>query len=526
MKKYILIFALLSANLLYGQDNSVLTVTVDKDNVYQEIEGFGASDAWRIRFVGENWPMEKRNHIADLLFSLEDDEDGNPEGIGLSAWRFYLGAGSEEQGDSSDIRNVWRRSESFLDEEGNYDWTKYKGQRWFLQAAKKRGVEDFLIFTISPLVFHTKNGLAHAQKGDLGFNLKPQYYDDYAKLLVDVVEHFEKEENITFNYISPFNEPQWAWDKSNQEGTPATNNELYVYLKYLSEMMDQRGLKTKIIAGEAGALNYLYEPAGDNFNGDQINVFFNPQSPLYIGDFKNMEYAISAHSYFTTWPIEKQIETRKKLANRINEINPGLDFWQTEFCILEKNEEIEGGWGRDLGMPTALYVARVIHSDLTIANARCWEWWTALSQFNFKDGLIHLDDGEGNGVTNDTSELNRQLMYDGHVTETKLLWALGNYSRFVRPGMVRIDAQLDNELSLVEQATDLQVSAYKHPETGKLVMVFINHTRNDKSVKLDRVTSKEGLLYVTDESRDLEKAVVNTEQFFIPKRSVSTLLVE
>lgn len=526
MKKFILILALFSAHLLYSQDNPVLKITINPDTGFQEIEGFGASDAWRTQYVGENWPEEKRNHIADLLFSIENDKDGNPKGIGLSAWRFYLGAGSMEQGDSSDIRNVWRRSESFLDEEGLYDWTKYKGQRWFLQAAKKRGVNEFLIFTISPPVFYTKNGLAHATKGDLGFNLKPQYYNDYAKFLIDVVEHFEKEENITFDYISPFNEPQWAWDESNQEGTPATNNELYVYLKYLSEMMDQRGLKTKIIAGEAAALNYLYEPSGNNFNGDQINVFFNPESPLYIGDFKNMEHAIASHSYFTTWPIEKQIETRQKLSERIKEINPGLDYWQTEFCILEKNDEIKGGWGRDLGMPTALYVARVIHSDLTIADAKCWEWWTALSQFNFKDGLIHLDDGKGNGVASDTSALNRELMYDGNVTETKLLWALGNYSRFVRPGMVRIDAHLDNDLSLVEQATDLQVSAYKHPETGKIVVVFINHTSNDKSVKVEKRKSSEGLLYVTDEMRNLVKEHVNTSQFPIPKRSVSTLVIE
>lgn len=526
MKKYFIILSFFYAHLMCAQNSSVVTVTVDEEQVFQEIAGFGASDSWRTQFVGENWPLEKRNQIADLLFSLENDKEGNPKGIGLSAWRFYLGAGSMEQGDSSDIRNVWRRSESFLDEKGNYNWAKYKGQRWFLNAARKRGVKDFLLYTISPPVFYTNNGLAHATKGDLGFNLKPQYYDDYARYLVDVVAHFEEKENITFNYISPFNEPQWAWDKSNQEGTPATNNELYVYLKYLSEIMDKRGLKTKIIAGEAAALNYLYEPVGNNFNGDQIDVFFNPQSPLYIGDFKNLEYAISSHSYFTTWPIEKQIETRKKLAEKLEDVNPGLDFWQTEFCILEKNEEIKGGWGRDLGMPTALYVSRVIHSDLTIANARCWEWWTALSQFNFKDGLIHLDDGRGHGVASDTSELNRELMYDGNVTETKLLWALGNFSRFVRPGMVRIDTQLDNDLSLVEQATDLQVSAYKQLETGELVLVFINHTKTDKKVKLERVKDNAGFLYVTDDSRDLEKEVVNPGEFSVPARSVSTLVVE
>ena len=52
--------------------------------------------------------------------------------------------------------------------------------------------------------------------------------------------------------------------------------------------------------------------------------------------------------------------------------------------------EINGG-GRDLGMTTALYVARVIHTDLTMANAASWQWWLALSANNYKDGLIYLE---------------------------------------------------------------------------------------------------------------------------------------
>lgn len=526
LKQLIILFVIFISFQACAQKNWDVVVTINPEKTYQEIHSFGASDSWRCQFVGENWPIEKRNRISDLLFSLENDENGNPKGIGLSNWRFYLGAGSAEQGDNSDIQNVWRRSECFLDADGNYDWTKYKGQRWFLQQAKQKGVPHFTAYTISPPVFYTKNGLAHASKGDLGFNLKPEYYDDYSKYLVDVIEHFEKNENIHFDYLSPFNEPQWAWDKNNQEGTPATNDELYKYVKILSEELDSRELATKLLVGEAGDIGYLYEEKGKNNNGDQINVFFNPNSSMYLGNFKNMEYAITSHSYFTTWPIDQQILYREKLAKRIREINPKLDFHQTEFCILEKNPEITGGWGRDLGMPTALYVARVIHSDLTIANARSWEWWTALSQFNFKDGLIHLDNGIGNGVEKDTSELNHQLMFDGNITETKLLWAMGNFSRFVRPGMVRIDAQLSNSLSLLEQATNLQISAFKDLSNGNVVLVFINHKQQNKTIKLEEIYSGSANLYVTDKTRNLEKSPVQLNKLSIPKRSVSTLVIK
>ena len=60
-----------------------LTIQVDPGTTFQTIDGFGASDAWRCQFVGKNWPLEKRERIADLLFSRETDDQENPRGIGL-----------------------------------------------------------------------------------------------------------------------------------------------------------------------------------------------------------------------------------------------------------------------------------------------------------------------------------------------------------------------------------------------------------------------------------------------------------
>ena len=115
-------------------------IKLNNDEIFQTIDGFGASDAWRCQFVGLNWPDEKKEQIAKLLFSKEKDESGNPLGIGLSIWRFYIGAGTNEQGEKSGIKNEWRRAESFIDSNGNYDWNKQKGQQWFLKKAKSYGV--------------------------------------------------------------------------------------------------------------------------------------------------------------------------------------------------------------------------------------------------------------------------------------------------------------------------------------------------------------------------------------------------
>src|SRR6187551_3750191 len=72
------------------------TVAININDRQQVIRNFGASDAWTCQFVGL-WPDDKRNQIADWLFSKEVDGNGTPRGIGLSLWRFNIGAGSASQ---------------------------------------------------------------------------------------------------------------------------------------------------------------------------------------------------------------------------------------------------------------------------------------------------------------------------------------------------------------------------------------------------------------------------------------------
>lgn len=257
-KNWLILFCVLPA-VVFAQKTKTIQVTTFPDVEYQVIDGFGASDAWRAQFVGKNWPLEKRNKIADLLFSQEIDESGNPKGIGLSIWRFYVSAGTAEQGDASGIGSPWRRGECFLNADGTYNWTKHEGQRWFLKAAKERGVERLIAFPNSAPVYLSNNGKGFATKGDIRFNVKPGYMGDYAKYLVDVVDHFNKE-GLFFDYLSPVNEPQWNWDGTSQEGTPAFNDEIYTFVKHLSHELSSRSLNTKIIIGEAGTIGHATIP--------------------------------------------------------------------------------------------------------------------------------------------------------------------------------------------------------------------------------------------------------------------------
>ncbi|MFC5625912.1 glycoside hydrolase [Algoriphagus winogradskyi] len=505
--------AILLSNRSYGQETNShessevpIQINLTSNARYQLIEHFGASDAWSTQFVGL-WPDQKKNAIAELLFSMENDREGNPKGIGLSLWRFNIGAGSAEQGKESGIRDEWRRAESFLSEDGSYDWSKQAGQVWFANSAKAFGVSKLLVFPNSPPVSMTKTGKAYAKDGQP--NLAEEQFGEFANYLVEVVKGLSKK-GLSVDYISPVNEPQWDWSDGGQEGTPFWNDQIAAIVRELNSGLGENNLSAKIDIAEAGKINYLYSQADKSGRGDQINTFFNPESPNFIGGLYNVSQSISAHSYFTTSPYKSAISTRESLNSTLEKF-AGLNYWMSEYCILGDNAGEINGNGRDLGIDPALYLARVIHNDLTVSNASAWHWWLAISPYNYKDGLIYIDKQKD----------------DGNFYESKMLWALGNYSRFIRPGFQRISLEITNNQL---QGSELLISAYQSQDKRETVLVIVNSSSKPVTVSLteDELPKLLDSVYVTSETSNLEfieKEGVNEESFqLIPARSIVTLI--
>lgn len=479
------------------------TITIDLSKKYQTIDNFAASDAWACQFVG-NWPEQKKNAIADLLFSQKILASGQPAGIGLSLWRFNVGAGSTQQAEASGIKDAWRRAESFLDKEGNYDWNLQSGQMWFLKAAKERGVKQFLAFPNSPPVqiTTTQKAFATASKP----NLAPGKFGAFADYLAAVIKGVYTKTGVMFNYISPVNEPQWDWSNGGQEGTPFNNKDISGIVKALDSALAANSLPSKIIVTEAGQYNFLYSSHKKSKQGKQIDAFFNPVSTNYIGGLTSVEKLICGHSYFTTSPYSKAVSIRKKLAEKVSSIN-GLKFWQSEYCILGDNEGEMKGEKKDLGIEPALYLARVIHNDLVNANASAWQWWLAISPYDYKDGLIYID----------------QNKQDGNYYPSKMLWALGNYSRFIPPGSVRVDVTVTGS-----DPAKLFISSYQDVQSGEVISVIVNSDNETRSVVLKLKDSNYQSLsqYNTTSTADLApgKSIMQGEEVIIPAKSITTLI--
>eukprot|EP01089_Gocevia_fonbrunei_P020313 TRINITY_DN7542_c0_g1_i1.p1 TRINITY_DN7542_c0_g1~~TRINITY_DN7542_c0_g1_i1.p1 ORF type:complete len:340 (-),score=63.97 TRINITY_DN7542_c0_g1_i1:280-1299(-) len=311
---------------------------------------------------------------------------------------------------------------------------------------------------------------------------------DYANFLAKVLKHFKDSLAIDFDYISPFNEPQWEW-KGGQEGSPWNDNELANATRVIDSVFARQKIDSKIEITEAGQIDYLTGEKEKHPNrSDQIASFFSPESTNYVGDLKSVAPKIAAHSYFTTWDISKLKKERERIIGKLGEY-PSLEYWMSEYCILENNEEIKGK-GRDLGMPTALYVGRLIHADLTIANASAWHWWLAMSPYDFKDGLIYVD----------------KESEDGNFYGSKLLWTLGNYSRFIRPGAKRISVTYDNYNTEENLKDGVLLSAYKNADDS-IVLVVVNQqvAAVHLELNIDIPSNSKIESYVTSESYNLSK---------------------
>ncbi|MFD2098930.1 glycoside hydrolase [Flagellimonas iocasae] len=512
---YFAIFLL--AQSLYSQTK--YTLGIDSGTTFQTMDNFGAAACWFGEGVGKYWPSEKKEQIAKLLFSQQMDSLGNPEGIGLSAWRFNIGAGTFEQGDESGIKDFRKRVESFINPDGSYDWSKQEGYLWLVKNAKAYGVEKLIAFSNSPPVYFTKNGRGFKTEKDYTTNLKEDKFDDFAEFLANVISHF-KNEGLTFDYISPVNEPQWDWygkfGEAKQEGSPWSNKDIAKLTKLLDKSLKENDLKTEILLSESAMLTFLYE--GERNSHSQVEALFNPSSPNYVGNLEHVAPLIAGHSYFTDTSNERMVDIRRKVKQVTEENN--IAFWQSEYSMLGDGFR-EGTEKKLTAMDCALFLAKVIHFDLTVANASAWQFWNSMEpgnpDFDTRYYFLALEPNEDHT--------------DGNFYPVKTLWAMGHYSYFVRPGMTRIKVQgpiLSGELN-----SELMTSAFMDEKDGKIVMVLINYSSEDIPVNFETEQLKGYKLfqqYLTTEETgmDLKKTKEGDleETVELPKRSISTLVFQ
>ena len=172
--------------------------------------------------------------------------------------------------------------------------------------------------------------------------------------------------------------------------------------------------------------------------------------------------------------------------------NSGKEIWMTEVYVPNSNSNSANNW------PEAISVAENIHNGLVVGNMSAYVWWYIRRSYS----LIGQDDGK----------------------PTKRGYMMAQYSKWVRPGDVRIDA--------TEQPnTNVLCSAFKHSDkqitivavnkgTSEVSQQFTVSGRNITNVDRYRTTGSENLA----ETKNLT-AQGSSFSAQLPGNSVSTFVV-
>jgi O-glycosyl hydrolase len=146
---------------------------------------------------------------------------------------------------------------------------------------------------------------------------------------------------------------------------------------------------------------------------------------------RDMVYAVAAHGYLYDEGADP--DRPLTMANKYNK-----ETWQTEVCGLGEgcNTSIENGlgWGRH------------IHRLLANSHVSAWLWWQCSTNKPISNGETL--------ICPDTRQ------------PRKLLFVMGNWSKFVRPGWVCIGTE--------GSTFELLVTAFKNIETGRFAVVVLN----------------------------------------------------
>lgn len=302
-----------------------------------------------------------------------------------------------------------------------------------------------------------------------GGHLLPEHRQDWADRLVSFATNATAE-GVPLIALSAQNEPGYVPDPTHTwESCEYTADSLTEFVRdYLGPTLAKHGLALPIVAPETGGW--------DKFDGFASALLAGRTAAAYVGPLATHSYSGSAHQLAIVQ-------------------SSGHQVWQTEYTDLRDS--------KDTGMGSALKIAAQIHADLVQGNVSAWHHWQFIAAEPYPySGLM------------DGKELTRRA------------WVLGNWSRFVRPGFVRVEATPSPQ-------NGVSASAFSDAGTRRLVMVLVN-TRGldlpqDVSIANGRLPAT-FTVWTTSEALALRQSgslAVSSDGTFtatLPARSVTTLV--
>jgi len=364
-------------------------------------------------------------------------------GAGLSILRNIVGDGGV-WGDALD-----GPTPSIEPVEGQWNWSGDEEQIWLMQEAEKRGCRRFFSSVWSPPDWMKTTNCVH----DGGF-LRKDKYQAFAEYLSAYVRGYRERFGLCLEALSITNEPNLVTHYSSCEWS---GEQIRTFLRdFLIPVFRKDNVACSLLLPET-------EKFGNEFEGHYAPALHDPEVCGAVG-------IVAQHGYGGT--IEPLTLAREK----------GKRVWQTEICEISIIPAEETG----TSIRNGIFWAKQIHAYLVKAevNAFCFFW--AASKYHDGGGALI-----GLNLAQET------------VVEYKRLFTMGNFSRFIRPGHVRInvtqgegtqhdgtqnkgaqDESTQDEGNRDAWTGEVLVSAYKEKGKGGFVVVAINGTGTEQEIRL------------------------------------------
>jgi glucuronoarabinoxylan endo-1,4-beta-xylanase len=412
------------------------TVTVDAAAQYQRITGFGASEAFGQAETVMNAPSAVQQQVLSLLYSPTS-------GAGLTILRNEISADPgitiEPTAPASPGAQPAYLPLSAVDQD--------QGQLWFAQQIKADyGVTNVFADAWSAPAFMKTND-SQINGGTLcGAPGATCATGDWRQAYANYLAQYAKDYAVAgdpLSYVGPENEADIGPGYDSMIMTPAQTAN---FMQFLGPTLPRAGLPTRAECCATEGWDYAQQYAAA-IEADPAANFW---TPLF-----------TSHGY-TEAPASPLAGWTKPV-------------WETEWSTFQAWDP---AWD-DGSTASGFTWAQNIYTGLTAANLNAFLYWwgsTTPSENGDNEGLIEI-----NGST---------------VATSGRLWAFANYSRFVRPGAVRIETSTANG--------NLEVTAFRNLN-GSVAVVVLNTatTAQTASFALHAAGGFRATPYLTDASHEV-----------------------
>jgi glucuronoarabinoxylan endo-1,4-beta-xylanase len=432
----------------------------------QSIDGLGFAAAFQRATIlrGDRGlsPASTRA-VLDLLFDRET-------GAGASIVRLGIGSSTDDVYDH--MKTIQPTDPGGPDATPNYVWDGDDGaQVWFSKEAQRYGVRRFFADAWSAPGYMKTNG-TDSQGGELcgvpGTSCASgDWRQAYADYLVQYLR-FYRQEGIRITDLGFTNEPDWTASYASMRFTPEQAVDM---VKVLGPTLRRSGVGAKLVCCDSFGWHHQ-APYSAAIEAD-------PVAARHVATHTGHIYASPADTPLPT----------------------GKPTWMTEWSPngTSWNESWDDGSGW-----AGIRVAETIHQTFAEANASAYVYWVGMSLGTTRAFIQLPDSGDGYRVS-------------------KRLWAFAAYSRFIRPGAVRVPAQVADPQVLV--------TAFRNRDGSMTVQLLNTGTAEASTTFTTDTPVRRTTTYLTDESHSLERISdvrshgTRLLPVRLPARSLTTLVL-